>query len=148
MRVRDAWKRRPLRAGSPKIKKLMHSSQNTDTFESGSTQIKHIKDTESHSACVHPARCFGRTSALPLLFPNRVSGCISVADGEVDSGRRGQNGPRGSRRGGKVQAKGLDGSPRNRTMLQTGVREGLKWKCFLPVYDGMTSETDKVWGYG
>ncbi|MBR4913185.1 MAG: hypothetical protein IKZ54_10160 [Bacteroidales bacterium] len=37
---------------------------------------------------------------------------------------------RGSRRGEKVRAKGLDGSPRNGEMSRTGVREGLKRKCF------------------
>jgi hypothetical protein len=36
---------------------------------------------------------------------------------------------RGSRRGKKVRAKGLDGSPRNGEMSRTGMREGLKQKA-------------------
>ena len=63
---------------------------------------------------------------------NRVSGCMSVAGLGARIHHRRMVQFRGSRRGKKVWAKGLDSSPRNGWMVRTGVREGWKWKCFLP----------------
>ena len=55
---------------------------------------------------------------------------MSVAGSEADADNREIAEPWSSRRGIKVRARGLDGSPRNVMMSRTGVREGLKWKCF------------------